>query len=61
MENSQLMVGILFIPVLLQILLPLAILVVFFSLRLLAPTLPTAALKKSAVASQAISPQPQNL
>lgn len=61
MENSQLVVGILFIPVVLQILLPLAILVVFFLLRLLAPTFPTGALKKLADASQPVVPQPQKL
>lgn len=59
MESSQLVVGVLFIPVVLQILLPLAILVVFFFLRLLAPAIPTAALKKLADASQSFAPQPQ--
>lgn len=61
MENSQLVVGILFIPVVLQILLPLAILVAYFLLRLLTPTLPTAALKKLANASPSVAPQPQKL
>lgn len=61
MENSQLVVGVLFVPVLLQILLPLALLLAFLLVRFFAPMLRTASGQHPLVSPQAATPGPQKV